>query len=376
VQTNDTSSVDRLFGDAGSDTIDFGAASAGVVVQLNGWSTINGGALLATFTGMENAVGTSLDDALIGNAANNRITGGTGADWLVGQGGDDWFVQGTGAGIDRLFGDAGIDTIDYGAASAGVVVQLNGWSTINGGALLATFTGMENAIGTAFNDALIGNALDNRIAGGLGADWLVGQGGDDWFVQGIDASIDRLFGGLPGADSGVDTIDYSGASAGVVVQLSGYATTNFGGPSTTLATFSGIENAVGSAFNDALIGNAGNNRLIGGTGGDWLVGGLGADAFVYQSSSDGAGDSIRDFSQAQLDRIDLAAIDANPLTGGDDAFSFSTTRTAGLVGEAVVTNFGGSSLVSLYLDADNIADMTIPVVHQQGIVMNASDFVL
>jgi Ca2+-binding RTX toxin-like protein len=205
----------------------------------------------------------------------------------------------------------------------------------------------------------------------LGADWLVGQGGNDWFVQTNDtSSIDRLFG-----DAGTDTLDYSGASAGVVVQLSGYATTN-GGGNITLATFANIENAVGSAFNDALIGNAGNNRLIGGTGGDWLVGGLGADAFVYQSSSDGAGDSIRDFSQAQLDRIDLAAIDADPLTGGDDAFSFSITRTAGLVGEAVVANFGGSSLVSLYIDADNIADMTISVVHQQGIVMNASDFVL
>jgi Ca2+-binding RTX toxin-like protein len=322
-------------------------------------------------------VGTDFADALIGNAANNRIEGGAGADWLVGQAGDDWFVQGIDAGVDRLFGDAGSDTIDFGAASAGVVVQLIGWSTINGGALLATFTGMENAVGTSLDDALIGNAANNRITGGTGADWLVGQGGDDTFVQSADASsIDRLFGGLPGADSGVDTIDYSGASAGVVVQLSGYATTNFGGPSTTLATFSGIENAVGSAFNDALIGNAGNNRLIGGTGGDWLVGGLGADAFVYQSSSDGAGDSIRDFSQAQLDRIDLAAIDANPLTGGDDAFSFSTTRTAGLVGEAVVTNFGGSSLVSLYLDADNVADMTFQVVHGQGVVMSAGDFIL
>jgi hypothetical protein len=57
-------------------------------------------------------------------------------------------------------------------------------------------------------------------------------------------------------------------------------------------------------------------------------------------------------------------------------FAFSTSRTAGAVGELVVTNFGGSSLVSLYLDADNVADMTIQVVHQPGAIMNAGDFVL
>jgi hypothetical protein len=55
---------------------------------------------------------------------------------------------------------------------------------------------------------------------------------------------------------------------------------------------------------------------------------------------------------------------------------FSTIRHAGVVGEAVVANFGGSSLVSLYVDADSIADMTIQVVHQQGLIMSGGDFVL
>jgi Ca2+-binding RTX toxin-like protein len=246
-------------------------------------------------------------------------------------------------------------------------VQLSGYST-SSGVTLATFTGIENAVGTAFNDALVGNAADNRIAGGSGADWLVGGAGNDTFVQAIDAtSVDRLFG-----DAGIDTLDYSGAIAGVTVQLSGYSA--IGGA--TLATFTGIENAVGSAFNDALIGNASDNHITGGAGGDWLVGGGGADTFVYGAIGDGAGDSIRDFSQIENDLIDLSAIDADPTTGGDDIFAFSAVRHAGVAGEAVVTNFGASSLVSLYLDADEIVDMTIQVVHQNEVIMNADDFVL
>jgi hypothetical protein len=52
-------------------------------------------------------------------------------------------------------------------------------------------------------------------------------------------------------------------------------------------------------------------------------------------------------------------------------------RHAGVVGEAVVTTSSATtSLVSLYLDGDSVADMTVQVVHTSGLVMNASDFVL
>jgi hypothetical protein len=40
-------------------------------------------------------------------------------------------------------------------------------------------------------------------------------------------------------------------------------------------------------------------------------------------------------------------------TGGDQVFTFSAARTPGALGEVVVANLGGSSIVSLYLDADN-----------------------
>ena len=114
----------------------------------------------------------AFDDALIGTEDDNRLTGGAGSDWIVGRGGADWFVQGTESGVDRLFGDAGADTIDYSAAAAPVTVQLNGWAALSAGTTLATFSGVENAIGGSFSDALIGSAANNRLTGGAGADWL------------------------------------------------------------------------------------------------------------------------------------------------------------------------------------------------------------
>jgi Ca2+-binding RTX toxin-like protein len=386
VQDSD-SSGDRLFGgtpsaDAGlQDMIDYQLATSGVTVQLSGYSTKAGGVPLATFTGIENAFGSSFNDALIGSADNNRLIGGAGADWLVGGAGDDIFVADTLGGVDRMFGgtpsaDAGIDLIMYSDAGQGVIVQLAGWATLNNGSatLLATFSGIENVSGSQFNDSLIGNALDNRITNFWGADWLVGGGGDDVFVLYADANVDRVFGGTSVADAGIDTIDYS-LGSGVIVQLSGYATTN-DAAHTVLATFSGIENAIGSNSADALIGDASGNALEGGVGSDWLVGGAGADDFIYQIL-ESTRDTIADFSHAQGDIIDLSPLDADLVAAGDQDFVFSLTRTPGLAGEAVaVATSATTALVSLYMDADNIADMTIAVIHDPGVALTQDDFVL
>jgi Ca2+-binding RTX toxin-like protein len=329
-------------------------------------------------------VGSAFGDSLIGSAASNRIVGGAGADWLVGGGGNDTFVQFIDTtSIDRLFGgapgaDSGIDTIDYSGASAGVIVQLSGYASTNAGAgsiTLATFSGIEDAIGTAFNDALIGNTADNLITGGAGADWLVGGAGNDVFLQspGLGSGLDRLFG-----DAGVDTVDYSGASVGVFVQLSDDVFAPQGGVlGPAIAELSGVENVVGSAFMDTLFGDAADNVIVGGASRDFLVGGGGADRFVFQAVTDGD-DRIDDFSHGDGDKIDLSAMDANPFLAGDQAFAFSTSRTPGLIGEAVV--FSSSPVgatVFLYLDTDDNFDFVIDVHHQFGqSILGQADFVL
>jgi Ca2+-binding RTX toxin-like protein len=60
----------------------------------------------------------------------------------------------------------------------------------------------------------------------------------------------------------------------------------------------------GMAGVDRLIGGAGNDVLVGGSGADVLIGGMGADRFVF-----GARDTVKDFKQAQGDRILVDAID-------------------------------------------------------------------
>lgn len=65
---------------------------------------------------------------------------------------------------------------------------------------------IESAIGSAFNDVLLGNEWANFLSGGAGHDMLAGAGGDDWMVGG--AGNDTLDGG-----AGMDTASYTGSIA-------------------------------------------------------------------------------------------------------------------------------------------------------------------
>lgn len=78
------------------------------------------------------------------------------------------------------------------------------------------------------------------------------------------------FGGEIQAGSGVDTLDYSARTTGVLVNL-------MTGTATGMTLVAGVENVTGSAGNDTLIGDAGDNVLSGGAGNDLLAGAAGND---------------------------------------------------------------------------------------------------
>ena len=173
------------------------------------------------------------------NTSSATLKGGAGND----------FLQGT-LGDDIINGGADNDTASFATAfsnsATGVTVDLNlqgaAQNTVAAGN--DTLSGIENLIGSQYNDTLIGDAGNNVIEGGLGNDTLVG--------------------GL-----GIDTASYAGAAAGVTVSLGlqGAAQNTVNAGSDTL---SGFENLAGSAFNDTLTGDANANTISGGAGNDTL----------------------------------------------------------------------------------------------------------
>ena len=311
---NGGAGIDTLEGGAGDDVLDGGAdidtvgyvrASAGVTVDLSivgQQDTLGAG--LDTLSNIENLFGSNFNDTLTGDAGNNQIRGDDGDDILVG-----------GLGDDILRGDAGTDTASYASASSAVSVDLGvgGAQQDTLGAGLDTLIFVENLIGSSFNDTLSGNTLDNVLDGGAGIDTLsyagagagvsvdlsnsaqqdtIGAGLDTLsnFENLIGSAFDDILSGslndeILDGGAGNDTVSYASAITGVLVDLGNAgAQITVGGGTDTL---SGFENLRGSAFNDTLTGDGNANVIEGGSGNDIMVGGGGDDTLSYAAAAAG-----------------------------------------------------------------------------------------
>jgi Ca2+-binding RTX toxin-like protein len=380
--------ADSLSGGSGIDTIAYGGA-VGVTVDLTTLIAKDGeaqGDLLNAGHDIENILGSDGRDTLTGSAVANILGGGNENDVLSGLGGDDTLLGGDGDdvlrggdGADQLDGGVGkeepapaadgIDLVTYFGAAAAVTVDLQAGTGSRGDAQGDTYFGIENVNGGTAGDIIIGNSGVNVLNGFQGDDVLRGGAG-----------ADTLDGGV-----GIDTASYFTGTAGVVVSL----VTGKGSAGDALGdTLTGIENLNGSRGGDSLVGNTGVNALQGfdgndvltGAGGkDTLTGGLGADRFVYgsvtQSVVGANADRITDFSHAQVDRIDLSAIDASTLTAGDQAFRFIGsglyTHHAGELRFAVT---GGVTTIAGDVDGNGTSDFHITLTGALTLV--AADFVL
>lgn len=107
--------------------------------------------------------------------------------------------------IQTLYDAGGIDTLDLSNLVRGAVADLRPGSLSSVGSYgagpardnlgIAHGTVIENAVGSAHPDAIVGNDAANRLQGGGGADLLAGGGGADQFVfaspaDGGDAILD------------------------------------------------------------------------------------------------------------------------------------------------------------------------------------------
>ncbi len=424
----------NLDGLSGIDTVSYQfGASAGVIINLT-TSQATGGSGADTLLNFENAIGSSYDDTIfatnIGNVLNGgggtdtvsyqsgvfagvtinlslttvQNTGGSGADTLsnfenaIGSGFND-IITGT-TGNNLLDGRAGTDTISYqSGATAGVTINLSlATAQKTGGSGTDTVLNFENAIGSGFNDTIIGTTGDNALDGGAGTDTVsyqsgatagvainlslataqaTGGSGTDTllnFENAIGSGFNDIITGTTGNNildggAGTDTVSYqSGATAGVTINLN-LTAQNIGGSGTdTLLNF---ENVVGSNFDDTLIGNSQSNVLTGSLGKDVMTGGLGADKFAFnnlQDSTNAAPDTIKDFSHAQADKIDVSSVYSGIFRFlGTGAF----TKAAGQLHYSVSS---GNAIVSGDVDGNGTADFTIHLTGVTSLV--AADLIL
>jgi Ca2+-binding RTX toxin-like protein len=103
-------------GGAGTDTLSYADASAGVVVSLATTAAqATGGSGRDTISGFESLAGSAHADRLVGSSGANLLGGAAGADTLFGGGGNDTLVGGSGR--DSLFGGSGSDRFDFNAVT-------------------------------------------------------------------------------------------------------------------------------------------------------------------------------------------------------------------------------------------------------------------
>ncbi|MFN0042218.1 MAG: hypothetical protein ACKVSF_03270, partial [Alphaproteobacteria bacterium] len=240
--------------------------------------------------GNDTVTGGALDDTVYGGAGNDTISGGGGSDVLFGGDGDDVIDGGAGS-LQMLSGGAGNDTLVFANATSSVSVDLGVAGTqVVGFGNAGVVEGIENLIGSAFADILVGDGSDNLIDGGMGDDRLFGGAGNDTLLGGAGRNTfdggagDDVFGG----QSGFDTASYASATSGVRVGLI-FGAQDTGGAGIDRMT-SLFADLIGSAYGDTLTGNFGANTIMGGGGNDvidgaggpdTLFGGAGDDRFVF-----------------------------------------------------------------------------------------------
>jgi Ca2+-binding RTX toxin-like protein len=305
-----------------------------------------------SYSSFENLEGSNYNDTLEGDRQDNIIRGLSGNDSIFGREGNDTLIGG--AGADTLNGGfnsgtlqansddlkAGGDTASYEDASTGVSVNLKDNVGERGDAEGDRFFGIENLLGSAYSDTLIGDDTDNDINPGFsnqGIDVVDGGDGTDRLTLNFSLNDDAEYAGVFGGfgfqyfirdQSGDVTNDrtqyapnhvfqddirffkierlyvigtskgdqiFGGLNRDILLTGAGDDIAFGGGGADRINADDGNDfvrgdggddSIDGGEGNDQLFGDSDNDTLIGGSGNDSLEGGVGNDRLFGQGNDD------------------------------------------------------------------------------------------
>jgi len=198
-------------------------------------------------------------------------------------------------------GSGGVDLLDYSAYRSTVRVNMpGGWATGVGLGNTGMLSNVEDVLGGAGRDVLVGDDGPNTLRGLSGDDTLRGGGGDDVLDGGTGNDLsdggagDDTYIQLPGGTdrlidpAGRDLLDLSSSPAGVTVNLtlSTGQLQQITDAGDALSIDGVLEDLIATAHADEITGNASANVILGGEGDDELVGLAGADLLDGQGGDD------------------------------------------------------------------------------------------
>lgn len=345
-----------LHGDADSDAFE-GGSGDDYLFGGGGADVLRGQAnhdILEGHLGNDTLLGADGDDIGFGGAGRDRLGGGSGSDNLRG-----------GIGNDSISGGSGDDQL-HGGNGADILRGENGDDTLYGGSVGDTLSGGGG------NDILVGGDGDDRINGGSGSDTAYGdEDNDTFFIETLGdlviefegQGVDRVWVDMPSYTLAPNIEEGILASDAGDALLRGNELDNLligNASDNRLFAVTGDDHVEGGDGNDTLSGGIGENAVYGGSGQDLLrlgsqdqaFGGSAADSFVFNGNeAPGGGLFIRDFSQAEGDKL----VFATGLESGSFAYIGDAGFSSGGNSEA---RFAGGNRLDIDQDGDGTTDLS------------------
>ncbi|WP_245259572.1 calcium-binding protein [Methylobacterium sp. 10] len=311
-------------------------------------------------TGTEYSVSADMSDNtaavyLEGGDFGDILRSGSSFDTLKGGSGND--VLEGGEGGDTIEGGLGIDTASYEHATGRIYASLEALVGYEGDALGDLLSGIENLIGSAFDDSLVGDDGKNTLRGNGGEDDFAGRGGDDRIV----VSSTPLY--VSGGDDKDFLIAMGGGTVSLIeTRLSGIEAVYVrndthldmsnvlaGSKIVSQSTSGHAVEIVGTSGSDTIRAGKGGDTIDGGSGGDKLFGGIGADSFHF-------GD---DFGRDKLYGLDLNADHIAVDIAGVDASDIVLSSMSG--GRHTLVTFkgveAGNKIILYDTNVDDVRDV-------------------